>query len=216
MDDNTLNRDTNLSTKEAIRKDIRNALLNKGVNRFPNLDLSVEFTDPSNDIAYDFVTRFRASGGKFIPCSKIQFAEYLIRLIQSQKYTRVLNTKPQFSNLLKANNINFSEILEDGQAADAVIVFSDNLILNPLGMVFAQRNTLYPSILGLASNIIIVAQENHIIRDLKSVFNHQCAQNNGEPYDISEIITPTPPPTTIDGHSAPTPSEPLYILILVK
>lgn len=215
MDDNTLSTENNLTTKEAIRKDIRNALINKGVNRFPNLDLAEEIFAPSDNLAYDFVTSFRAAGGKFVPCLKDQFAEYLVKLLKSRNYTQVLNTKPQFSSLLKANSIPAIEVLENSKPADAAIVFSDNLVLNPCGIVFAQRNSLYPSVLGLASEIIIVAQADNIVPDLKSVFKHQMSHNKGELYDISEIISPTPP-TIRDGHINPTPSNPLFILMLVK
>ena len=211
----TLSTESSLTTsKESIRKDIRHALSAKGVNRYPNLDLSDDFITPSNDLVRDFVVQFRALGGKYVPCTKEQFVSRLVKLLQVQNYPLLLNTKPQFVNVLKSNNINYVDAIDVNTPADAAIVFSDALIANTCSFVFSPRNSLYPSVKGLASDLIIVAFANNIVPDLKSALELQQSHNEGNLYEMNEIISPTPL-TIRDNQEIRTPLTPRYILMLV-
>ena len=211
----TLSTESSLTTsKESIRKDIRHALAAKGVNRYPNLDLSEDFIEPSDDLIRDFVVKFRALGGKYVPCTKEQFVSRLVKLLQVQNYPVLLNTKPQFVNVLKANNINFVESIDVNTPADAAIVFSDALIAHSCSFVFSPRNSLYPSVKGLASDLIIVAFANSIVPDLKTAIETQQKHNDGNLYEMNEIISPTPL-TIRDNQEIRTPLTPRYILMLV-
>lgn len=212
----TLSTESSLTTsKESIRKDIRHALSAKGVNKYPNLDLSEDFLQPSDDLVRDFVVRFRALGGKYVPCTKDQFVSRLIKLLQVQNYPVLLNTKPQFVNILKANNINYVDAIDVNTPADAAIVFSDALIAHSCSFVFSPHNSLYPSVKGLASDLIIVAFANNIVPDMKTALTLQQERNEGNLlYELNEIISPTPL-TIRDNQEIRTPLTPRYILMLV-
>jgi hypothetical protein len=211
----TLSTESNLTTsKESIRKDIRHALSSKGVNRYPDPDLSDDFIKPSDDLIRDFVVRFRALGGKYVPCTKDQFAIRLVKLLQGQNYPVLLNTKPQLSGLLKNNNINFVDAIDVNTPADAAIVYSDALITHSCSFIFSPHNSLYPSIKGLASDIIIIAFAKDIVPDLKTALEIQLGRNEGNLYEMNEIISPTPL-TVRDNQEIRTPLTPRYILMLV-
>ncbi|MBR4536413.1 MAG: hypothetical protein IKO62_07150 [Bacteroidales bacterium] len=211
----TLSTESNLTTsKESIRKDIRHALSTKGVNKYPNLDLSDDFLQPSDDLVRDFVVRFRALGGKYVPCTKEQFVGRLVKLLQVQNYPVLLNTKPQFVNVLKNNNINFVDAIDVNTPADAAIVFSDALIAQSCSFVFSPHNSLYPSVKGIASDLIIVALANNIVPDIKTALALQQDRNEGNLYEFNEIICPTPL-TIRDNQEIRTPLTPRYILMLV-
>lgn len=211
----TLSTESNLTTsKESIRKDIRHALSTKGVNKYPNLDLSDDFLQPSDDLVRDFVVRFRALGGKYVPCTKEQFVGRLVKLLQVQNYPVLLNTKPQFVNVLKNNNINFVDAIDVNTPADAAIVFSDALIVQSCSFVFSPHNSLYPSVKGIASDLIIVALANNIVPDMKTALALQQDRNEGNLYEFNEIICPTPL-TIRDNQEIRTPLTPRYILMLV-
>lgn len=211
----TLSTESNLTTsKESIRKDIRHALSTKGVNKYPNLDLSDDFLQPSDDLVRDFVVRFRALGGKYVPCTKEQFVGRLVKLLQVQNYPVLLNTKPQFVNVLKNNNINFVDAIDVNTPADAAIVFSDALIAQSCSFVFSPHNSLYPSVKGIASDLIIVALANNIVPDMKTALVLQQDRNEGNLYEFNEIICPTPL-TIRDNQEIRTPLTPRYILMLV-
>lgn len=211
----TLSTESNLTTsKESIRKDIRHALSTKGVNKYPNLDLSDDFLQPSDDLVRDFVVRFRALGGKYVPCTKEQFVGRLVKLLQVQNYPVLLNTKPQFVNVLKNNNINFVDAIDVNTPADAAIVFSDALIAQSCSFVFSPHNSLYPSVKGIASDLIIVALANNIVPDIKTALALQQDRNEGNLYEFNEIICPSPL-TIRDNQEIRTPLTPRYILMLV-
>ncbi len=211
----TLSTESNLTTsKESIRKDIRHALSAKGVNRYPSLDLSDDFIKPSDDLIRDFVVKFRALGGKYVPCTKEQFASRLIKLLQGQNYPVLLNTKSQLAPLLQNNNISFVNVIDVNSPADAAIIYSDALITSTCSFVFSPHNSLYPSIKGLASDIIIIAFANDIVPDFKTALEQQQNRNGGELYDMNEIISPTPL-TIHENQEIRTPLAPRYILMLV-
>ena len=211
----TLSTESNLTTsKEAIRKDIRHALSTKGVNRYPSLDLSDDFIKPSEDLVRDFIVKFRALGGKYVPCTKDQFAVRLIKLLQGQNYPVLLNTKQQLSSLLQSNNINFVNAIDVNTPADAAIVYSDALITSTCSFIFSPHNSLYPSIKGLASDIIIIAFAKDIVPDFKTALEKQQERNAGNLYSMNEIISPTPL-TIRDNQEIRTPLTPRYILMLV-
>lgn len=210
-----LSTESDLTTsKEAMRKEIRHALSNKGVNRFPDLDLSVDFNTQSTDLMRDFVVQFRALGGKYLPCSKDQFADFMVRLLKSQNYPVLLNTKPQLSNMLRNNNINFVETIDVSMPADAAIIFCDTMIASNCSFVFSPKNSLFPSVKTLATNLIVVASANNFVPDLKTAFDVQMKKNEGNLYGMSEMITPTPLDVR-DGKEICSPLNPRYILVLV-
>jgi hypothetical protein len=211
----TLSTESNLTTsKESIRKDIRHALSTKGVNRYPDPDLSDDFIKPSEDLVRDFIVRFRALGGKYVPCTKDQFAIRLVKLLQGQNYPVLLNTKPQLSALLQSNNISFVNAIDVNTPADAAIVYSDALITTTCSFIFSPHNSLYPSIKGLASDIIIIAFAKDIVPDFKTALEIQQERNAGNLYDMNEIISPTPL-TIRDNQEIRTPLTPRFILMLV-
>ena len=211
----TLSTESNLTTsKESIRKDIRHALSTKGVNRYPDPDLSDDFIKPSEDLIRDFIVKFRALGGKYVPCTKDQFAIRLVKLLQGQTYPVLLNTKPQLSALLQSNNISFVNAIDVNTPADAAIVYSDALITTTCSFIFSPHNSLYPSIKGLASDIIIIAFAKDIVPDFKTALEIQQERNAGNLYNMNEIISPTPL-TIRDNQEIRTPLTPRYILMLV-
>ena len=149
-----------------------------------------------------------------MPCTKELFSSRLTKLLQGQNYPVLLNTKPQLSDLLRNNNINFVSAIDVNTPADAAIVYSDTLITNSCSFVFSPKNSLYPSIKGLASDIIIIAFAKDIVPDLKTAIELQLERNEGNLYEINELISPTPL-TVRDNQEIRTPLTPRYILMLV-
>lgn len=215
MGSTVLSTNSNLTTsKEAIRKEIRHALSNKGDNRFPNLDLNEDFVQQSQDIAKDFILKFRSLGGKFAPCSREQFKEYFIKLIHSVNSSQLLNTMPRFSPMLRENGISFVDSIDPGIPANAAIVFSDALIASSGSIVFSPKNSIYPSVKNLASDLIVVSFARYIFPDLKTALSIQMERNNGELYNMFEIISPSKLEMR-DKKEFSSPTSPRIILVLI-
>lgn len=205
----------NTSSKETVRKNIRHALASKSPSKFPNIDLTSELFDSPEDVLIDFVANFRNAGGKYIPCTKENFMERLVKLIKSQQYKSILNTSSSLDVQLTKNNIFFYNSIDSSSQVDAVIVYSNILIARTGSMLFSQKNSLYPSVRNLGKDIIVVAFANHIIPDLKGALNAQQQISGGNMPPISEIITPTLP-ELVDGKEIFPPSESRIILLLVS
>jgi L-lactate utilization protein LutC len=216
MSTNPISFDTkNTSSKETVRKNIRHALASKSSSKFPNIDLTSELFDPLDNVTIDFVNNFRNAGGKYIPCTKENFMERLIKLIKSQQYKSILNTSSSLDVQLTKNNIFYYNSIDSSSPVDAVIVYSNLLIARTGSMIFSQKNSLYPSVRNLGKDMIVVAFANHIISDLKEALNAQQQINGANIPPVSEIITPTLP-ELVDGKEIFSPSESRIILLLVS
>lgn len=204
----------NTSPKEIIRRNIRHALSNKSPVKFPNIDISKELFDEVKEPADTFVKKFRENGGKFIPCDRSQFNEYLLKLLKSQRYNSIFCAEHSLARLLTDSQIPYMNTLLPNIPADAAIVYSDLLIARSGSIVFTQRYQLYPSIKNMASDIIVIAKIQNIVRDLKEALQIQMTRGLKNPVPFFEIITPTLP-LDKENESGYSPSSPRYILFLV-
>ena len=185
MPNNPISFDTkNTSSKETVRKNIRHALASKSPNKFPNIDLTSELFDPINDVLIDFVTNFRKAGGKYIPCTKENFMERLVKLIKSQQYKSILNTSSSLDSQLTKNNI------------------------------FYYNSIDCSSIRNLGKDMIVVAFANHIIHDFKGALNAQQQINGANIPSISEIITPTLPELVDGKEFFPSSESRIILLLV--
>ena len=204
----------NASPKEIIRRNIRHALSSKSNLKYPNIDITSELFPEIQNPLDTFIKQFRKSGGKFVPCDIAQFNDYLIKLLKSQRYNSVFCAEHSLGRLLADNDISYSNTLLPNIPADAAIIYSDLLIARSGSIVFTQKYQLYPSIKGIAKDIIVVAKHQNIINSLKDALSVQMDRNGKQKLPFYEIVTPTLPETTKveNGYS---PENPRCILFMV-
>ncbi len=201
--------------KEVIRKKIKQALRSKNAKTFTSLDANADILVPIDDVVTEFRMNYKMAGGKHILCTKENFADMLVHLIENQHYPTILNTAKALSPLLAKHNIHCYDSIDSSSPVDAAIVFANQLIARNGAMVFSQKLSLYPSVKNLAKDIIVVAMVQNIVPDLKTVLDQYQPTGNGKPHDMLEIITPTNTPI-VDGKNVYTPNEPRYIMLLVE
>lgn len=204
----------NILDKENIRKNIRNALSTKLNTHNNNIDLNADSFVPIPDLLKEFVTRFRAAGGKYLPCSPTNLVSSLVRLIQSQKYNTVLNTSPDLGKYLSKYNIRCITSINGNETADAVIVFSESLVARSGSIGFSPVLNLYPSIKNLAKDVIVVSFERCLFSDMSQVLEYQRKRTPGTSFNLNEFILPTKP-ENVNGQIEYTPLDPRFILLLV-
>lgn len=200
--------------KENIRKRIRHALASKGDNKFSNIDLVSELLDGIQDPVVEFVTNFRAKGGKFVPCTQENFLQTLLVLIERQKYSSLLCVDQSLRAQLSKNGIAHTGFLISDTPANASIVYSDTLVARTGSIVFSQKHTFYPSVKNTATDIIVLAQTQNIVNDFKDVFALQSKKQSNSPIPIIDIFTPIAP-KIVDGHEVFSLDSPRIILLLV-
>lgn len=203
----------NTTSKETIRKKIRHALSSKSTNKFPNIDLYSELFDPVEDPVMAFTTKFKKEGGKFIPCKSSDFFPLLLKLIEKQQYNSILASDDSLIKILKDHDKNVSKMLFNDMPADAAIFRADLLIARTASLCFTQKTILYPSVINLSKNVIVVASPKIIVPDFKTALM-KLEEKSIEISDIVEIVVPNKP-QMIEEREEHTPSSPNFILFMV-
>ena len=205
----------NTTSKENMRREIRHALTQKSLSKFPNIDIHAEvFEKPENMLA-EFAHHFKNAGGKVVACNRENFADILHKVIKSQGFTTILNTNHAIAPALEQKNLNFLTCMGTHQQVDVAIMYADALIARTGSVLFTQKYSLYPSVRNIAKDIIVVAFDKALVLDLKDAFQRQQEKNQGSLYDFVEIITPTKP-VNDKGKENYSPLEPRFILLLIQ
>lgn len=175
---------------ENIKRNIRHALSEKRNTPLLNVNTTTPAFLPSEDLTIDFVQKFRESGGIFIPCVKNDFASRLTQLLKGKRYERIYSSNPSLSAVLQRENIPFLEFIEPKEPADVALIYTDYLIARWGALYFSNRYLLYPSVLNLAKDLIVIGMADGIIESLE-VLNAQLeTEYEKKDYAFSEIIRP--------------------------
>lgn len=217
MADNSQFDSSILADKEAIRKNIRNALSNKMEVRNTEIDMNMNadvYEDIANPVAA-FLQEFRGNGGLFVPCTNQDLISILVKLFQSQKYNTILNTSPFFSQYLDKYGVQYVTAINPGEPADAALVVSDVLIARLGSVGFSQALNVYPSVKGLARDLVVISRERCVFQDIEDALEYQKRKNGDNPLPMTEFIRPLPI-EKVDGVPQCTPLKPRIILLLVS
>ena len=206
-----------LTEKESIRQNIRNALSNKMevVNAEMDINMNAAVYEKIDNPVAVFVEKFRSNGGLFVPCNNQDLIQTLVRLCRSQQYETILSTSPFFSQYLAKNQIPYVTAVSPGEPADAAVIASNVLIARTGSVGFAQEMNVYPSVKGLARDLIVISRERCVFSDLDDALDFQARKNENNPFPMTEFIRPTHI-EKVDGKPQCTPINPRIILFLVS
>ncbi len=206
-----------LTEKESIRQNIRNALSNKMevINSELDMNLNADVYEPIAYPTATFIENFRSAGGLYVPCTNQDLIQILVRLCQSQKYGTVLSTSPFFSQYLEKYGVPYVTAVSPGEPADAVLVVSNVLVARTGSLGFSQALNVYPSVKGLARDLVVISRERCIFQDLDDALNAQTRKGENEGPAMTEFLRPTPI-EKVDGVPQCSPVNPRIILLLVS
>ncbi len=204
-----------LTEKESIRQNIRNALSNKMevLNTELDLNLNADVYEPIDNLPAAFIEKFRGAGGLYVPCTNQDLIQTVVRLCRSQKYGTVLSTSPFFSQYLERHGVPFVTAVSPGEPADAVLVVSNMLIARTGSLGFSQTLAVYPTVKGLARDIVVISRERCVFQDLDDALKIQGGGQSSSP--IVEFLRPQPVRKD-DDTPRNTPANPRIILLLVS
>lgn len=203
--------------KNEICNNIRSALITKSDVQLPPIDrkdkvfdqldepyqnFKKEFTE-AGGILYEFeVERDRMTDGQYVSLRLGEIYNQIKFAVEAGRWSRVLNASAHLSNILKQFNIDFIETLPESERADAVIVYAEHLIARTGHVVLSQRgkHMLYPSIAGLARNIIVLSGNASLVNDLKDLTGKMSVVVSQEnrpdelnfKFDMMELLRPVP------------------------
>ena len=141
--------------------------------------------------------------------------------VEAGRWTRVLNASAHLSGILRQFHIDFMETLPESEHADAVIVYAEHLIARTGHVVLSQRgkHMLYPSIAGLARNIIVLSGNASLIDDLKDLTGRMTTtvpqENRPDElnfkFNMMEILRPS----SFEDGEEPTVAKPRIMLMMI-
>ena len=205
-----------LTDKENTRKNIRNGLTYKKPYSSPVPDLNtVPVFLPIEKRLEAFVTKFRAAGGKYIPCNTQNLIPRLIQIAEGQQYARFLNTSSNLGQFLVKHQVRHVTAVSPMETVDAALFFSDMLVARTGAIGFTQTVSSYPSARNLARDIIVVSRQRFIFSDMEDALAYQLKRNKNVPNPITEFICPSIP-DMVDGKPVFTPKNPRFILMMVE
>ena len=206
-----------LTEKESIRQNIRNALSNKMevVNAELDMNMNADVYEPIANLMASFIEKFRSAGGLYVPCTNQDLIPILVRLCQSQKYNTVLSTSPFFSQYLEKHQVPYVTAVSPNEPADAVLAVSNVLVARTGSVGFSQALSVYPSVKGLARDLIVISRERCIFQDLDDALSFQAKKGEENAAPMTEFLRPTLI-EKVDGVPQSSPVNPRIILLLVS
>lgn len=222
--------------KNDICNNIRSALTTKSETQFPRIDRKDKVFDPLDDSYQNFKKEFTESGGLLyefeVERARMADSVYVSQrlgeiynqikfAVDAGRWTHVLNASAHLSNILRQFHIDFVETLPESEHADAVIVYAEHLIARTGHVVLSQRgqHMLYPSIAGLARNIIVLSGNASLVNDLKDLTERMMTtvpqENRPDElnlkFNMMEILRPAP---LAEGEE-PTVAKPNIMLMMI-
>jgi len=222
--------------KNEICNQIRSALSTKSDIVLPQIDRKEKVFDPLEDsyqnfkkefteaggLLYEFeVERDRMSDGNYVAQRLGEIYNQIKYAVEAGRWTRVLNASAHLSGILRQFHIDFMETLPESEHADAVIVYAEHLIARTGHVVLSQRgkHMLYPSIAGLARNIIVLSGNASLIDDLKDLTGRMTTtvpqENRPDElnfkFNMMEILRPA----SFEDGEEPTVAKPRIMLMMI-
>src|ERR1700742_2350783 len=183
--------------KEKLLKKIRQALLEKRDNPYPNLENLPHYPPHDELLEVTCAEQFTSVSGQFDFCEdEVQFIETLLTLAEERKWRKIYYWEPALQNLLKTYEYPFFETDKDFDQAqvgftlcEALIARNGSIMLSNANMA-GRRLSIYPPV------HIVLAYTSQLVGDLKDAF--KLIKTKYEDRMPSMITTVTGPSRTAD------------------
>jgi L-lactate dehydrogenase complex protein LldG len=188
-----------ITSKEKILKSIRDALIVKVPQPFPELEGKTKnvFAQLDDDLPFLFVEQFKKLGGHFTFCEhKAQLFDELNGLIQTKNWNKVVCWEHPLVDELTQENV--QKITDDAQCEDmdASITYCEQLIARTGTVLLTSQQAAGRTLGAYAPVHIVVASISQLVNDVKDALNNlQLKYNNQLP---SMICFTTGPSRTAD------------------
>ena len=158
-----------ITDKEKLLKNIRNALIDKVENPFHDLDLDSSVYPPieeSPDIY--FVRRFIEVGGKFVYCAnELELSENLSDLLVNENLFPVFTPDERIRYLLLQNGIDVIHNEDDFYEMKTGITSCEYLVARTGSIVFSSRLSSGRRMITVPEVHIVIAHTSQIVVEIK-------------------------------------------------
>src|SRR5471030_1046988 len=205
------------TSKEKLLKKIRQALLEKRDNPYPNLENLPHYPPHDELLEVTFAEQFAAVSGQFEFCEdEVAFIDALLTLAEERQWRKIYCWEPALQELLTRYEYPFFETDKDFEQAEVgftlceALIARNGSILLSSGSQAGRRLSIYPPV------HIVLAYTSQLVTDLKDGF--KLIKNKYGNQLPSMITTVTGPSRTADIEKtlvlvAHGPKE-LYVFLL--
>ncbi len=162
-----------ITSKEKILTNIRNALLEKSDNPFENIDFTSDVLVESNDDKYiQFATNLKDNGGVFgYAENKTEAFGIVATLIDENRWENIFCPIPEFTDELSQYDIITKNTPEDFKDVDVAITTCDFLISRCGSVMVSSGLGLGRQIFSFPETLIIIANTSHVVNELKDAID---------------------------------------------
>jgi L-lactate dehydrogenase complex protein LldG len=159
------------TSREKLLKKIRQALLEKRDNPYPNLEYQPLYAPTDELPEVTFAEQFMAVSGQFAFCEdEVQFIETLLGLAEDRKWRKIYCWEPALQEILARYDYPYFETDKDFEQAEvgltlceALIARNGSILLSNANMA-GRRLSIYPPV------HIVLAYSSQLVPDLKDGF----------------------------------------------
>lgn len=159
------------TSKEKLLKKIRQALLEKRDNPYPNLENLPLYPPAEEHLDVLFAEEFMAVQGQFAFCEdEVQFIETLLELAEQRNWHKIYCWEPALQEILARYEYPYFETDKDFEQAEvgftlceALIARNGSIMLSNAGAA-GRRLSIYPGV------HIVLAYTSQLVTDLKDGF----------------------------------------------
>jgi L-lactate dehydrogenase complex protein LldG len=179
------------TTREKVLKKIRSALISKTANPYPNLDFDSPVFRMNDDVPeLIFAQAFREAGGQFVFCtSMLEFAEALLNLAQSKKWTRLLCLENELSHFLEQCEFPLNYDPATVTNTHASVTLCECLVARTGSILVSSAQTSGRGIPLFTPAHVVVAFPDQMVDDLKDAFNFMKTKYKEQQPSSSTFIT---------------------------
>jgi L-lactate dehydrogenase complex protein LldG len=181
------------TSKEKLLKKIRQALLEKRDNPYPNLEQLPHYPPIEDMLEVVFAEQFAAVSGRFEFCEdEVQFIENLLTLAEERNWRKIYCWEPMMQEILNRYEFPFFATDRDFEQAEVGLTLCEALvarngsILVSNGNAAGRRLSIYPPV------HIVLAYTSQLVPDLKDGFKLlKDKYGNDLPSMISNVTGPS-------------------------
>ncbi|MCC8424430.1 lactate utilization protein [Mucilaginibacter sp. UR6-11] len=159
------------TSKEKLLKKIRQALLEKRDNPYPNLENLPMYPPAPDNLDVMFAEEFMAVQGQFAFCEdEVQFIETLLELAEKRNWRKIYCWEPALQEILSRYEYPFFETDKDFEQAEVGFTLCEALIARNGSIMLSNANaagrrlSIYPGV------HIVLAYTSQLVPDLKDGF----------------------------------------------
>lgn len=158
-----------ITTREAVYKHIRNALIDKSDNPFQGVDMESPVFQPLKEtVDVSFAQEFTRVGGKFVYCEHREDLGYKLQYIITQnKLGNIFCFDPELIQLLQDFEISFSDNRDEILQIQTGITSCECLIARTGSIIVSSKQFSGRKLYALPDTLIVIASTDQILTDLK-------------------------------------------------